>query len=66
MVKKEDKLGKQLKARLNLLLDLNELPDNWERILQEYLRATIDGMPIYLEPDYQGYIRFQKVTLEQV
>jgi hypothetical protein len=59
-------MGKQLRAKLDLLLDINELPDNWESILQEYLKVIIDGTPIYLEPDCQGYIHFQEAVLQEL
>jgi hypothetical protein len=54
-----------LKASVVLLLDINKLPDNWQSILQEYLKVVIDGTPIYLEPDCQGYIHFQEAVLQE-
>ena len=55
-----------LKANTTLLLDINKLPNNWQDILTEYLKVVIDGTPIYIEPDYQGYIHFQEAILEEL
>ena len=55
-----------IKSQVLLMLDINKLPDNWQDTLKQYLKVVVDGTPIYLEPDYNGYIAFQGATLEEL
>ena len=55
-----------LQVNTKLLIDMNRLPDNWQAIIGDYITAIVEGMPVYLEPDYLGYIHLQEVLVEQV
>lgn len=55
-----------VKAQTILMLDIDKLPDNWQDTLKQYLKVVVDGTPIYIEPNCNGYITFQEATLMEL